>query len=161
MGNELQIIDNDIQELAFANGEQIGFATMRVCGQLFGISVLTVQDVLRSLKIAHVPLAPDVVAGSINLRGRIVTVIDMRKRLKQKPAEKGAKVIHVVVEYRDELYSLMVDSVGDVINLPSNRLEQPPSNLGESWHELSSSVCQLEKELLVVLDVQALLTFSS
>lgn len=136
-----------------------GFVTMRVCGQLFGVSVLTVQDVLRDQQIARIPLAPVEIAGSLNLRGRIVTVVDMRVRMGMPAREDDASIMYIVVEYRDELFSLMVDSVGDVLNLPVRQIEKCPANLERGWREVALGVSKLDKELLVILDVQALLTF--
>jgi purine-binding chemotaxis protein CheW len=129
------------------------FVTMRVEGQVFGIAVKAVQDVLRRQRIAHVPLAPRVVAGSLNLRGRIVTAIDMRVRLGMPPFEDISAAMHVVVEYKNELYSLVVDGVGDVLNLPMKNFEKAPSNLSESWRNLAVGVFKLDKQLLVILDV--------
>lgn len=136
-----------------------GFVTVRVCDQLFGISVLTVQDVLRDQIIAPIPLAPYEIAGALNLRGRIVTVVDMRVRLGLSPREDTNSVMHVVVEYKDELFSLMVDAVGDVLNLPVKQIEKCPVNLERNWKDMAQGVSKLDKELLVILDVQAILTF--
>ncbi len=136
-----------------------GFVTMRVGNQLVGIAVLLVRDVLRHMQIAPVPLSQREVAGLMNLRGRIVTVIDMRKRLNLPPRVEGDGEMHAVVEYKDEAYSLQVDSVGDVVNLPVSRIERTPANLDGCWKEVAAGVFQLEEELLVVLDVQALLNF--
>ncbi len=157
MTTSLTVADN--HDIVHMDSEKEGFVTMRVCNQLIGISVLVVQDVLRKVEIAHVPLAPHEVAGSMNLRGRIVTVIDMRARLGLEAASPNEKTMHAVVEYRDELYSLMVDSVGDVLNLPVNHIEKSPANLAGNWKDVAAGVYRLEKELLVILDVQALLTF--
>lgn len=140
------------------DGDVQGFVTMRVSGQLIGISVLVVQDVLRKLQMARVPLAPKEVAGIINLRGRIITVIDMRQRLGIAAAQEEASCMHCVVEHREEMFSLMVDHVGDVLNIPLSRIDKSPANLGEQWKQVSAGVCRLDGELLVILDVQALLT---
>ncbi len=136
------------------------YVTVRVGGQLIGISVLTVQDVMRQLGIAKVPLSPREIAGLLNLRGRIVTVIDMRVRLNL-PAHKldDKSVMHVVVEYHDELFSLMVDSIGDVLNLPASKIEKVPANLEAHWRDVALGVSRLSGELLIILDVQSLLTF--
>jgi purine-binding chemotaxis protein CheW len=136
-----------------------GFVTIRVGGQLFGVSVLMVQDVLRQQPIARIPLAPVEIAGSLNLRGRIVTVVDMRVRMEMPSREEEEERMHVVVEHRDELFSLMVDSVGDVLNIPVRYIEKSPANLERNWRELAHGVSKLDKELLVILDVQSLLTF--
>ena len=136
-----------------------GFVTVRLCGQLIGISVLAVQDVLRSQTVARIPLAPTEIAGALNLRGRIVTVVDMRVRLGLPQRNENDPVMYLVVEHGEELFSLCVDAVGDVLNLPVRQIEKSPANINRNWRELVSGVCKLEKELLVILDVQALLTF--
>ena len=145
--------------LAAREHELEGFVSMRVDKQLIGISVLMVRDVLRKVNVTNVPLSQPEVAGSMNLRGRIVTVIDMRQRLGLPPREEGQKTMHAVVEHQDELFSLMVDGVGDVLNLPINKVEKAPANLDHQWSGVAAGVCRLEDELLVILDVQALLTF--
>ncbi len=139
--------------------EQV-FVTVYVEGQLFGIPVERVQDILIPEKIARIPLAPPEVAGSINLRGRIVTVIDVRTRLGlTKKPRKAGNVMCVTVEQGQELYSLMVDSVGNVLNLPIRNIEPNPSTLDPRWRGISSGVVRLEGELLIVLDVDAFLNF--
>ncbi len=137
------------------------FVTMRVGGQLFGISVLSVQDVLRKQRIAKIPLAPAVIAGSLNLRGRIVTVINMRRRLSLPPAEDDSSMMNVVVDYNNELFSLNVDSVGEVLSLPLEKFEKSPVNLSENWKEVAAGVFKLDKELLVILDVDNLIKINS
>src|SRR5271165_3855095 len=94
------------------------FVTMFIEGQMFGIPVLMVQDVLGPQKITRIPLAPPEVAGSLNLRGRIVTAIDVRMRLQlpQRAPDAGAGM-SVVVDMKGELYSLKVDQVGEVLSL--------------------------------------------
>ena len=133
------------------------FVSMTVAGQLFGIPVLTVQDVLGEQRITCVPLSLPVVAGTLNLRGRIVTAIDMRRRLRLPPREKGAAAMNVVVDRSGELYSLIVDSVGEVLSLPAEQFERNPSTLEPTWREVSVGVYRLENGLMVVLDVQRLL----
>jgi purine-binding chemotaxis protein CheW len=151
MGYEM-ILSSDGHHMAPLVREQ-EFVTMKVGNQLFGISVMTVQDVLRKQRITTVPLAPAIVSGSLNLRGRIVTAIDMRVRLGMPTFENPDLVMHVVVENKGELYSLMVDGVGDVLSLPLRSFEKTPSNLSESWASVAAGVFKLEKELLVILDV--------
>ena len=136
-----------------------GFVTLRVDKQLIGVSVMVVQDILRSMRITHIPLSPPEVAGLMNLRGRIVTVVDVRKRLQLPERAEGVPVMHAVVEYRDELYSLMVDGIGEVLNLPVNSIEKNPANMEAGWRDISAGVYRLQKELMVLIDVQALLRF--
>jgi purine-binding chemotaxis protein CheW len=133
------------------------FVSMTVAGQLFGIPVLTVQDVLGEQRITRVPLALPEVAGTLNLRGRIVTAIDMRRRMGLAPREAGQNGMNVVVDRGGELYSLIVDSVGEVLSLPADLYERNPSTLEAAWREVSVGVYRLQNELMVVLDVARLL----
>lgn len=135
------------------------FVTMEVDGQLFGIPVLTVQDILRAQPITKTPLAPAEILGSINLRGRIVTVIDMRTRLGLHQGKKKSECMHVVVDHKGEQYSLVVDAVGEVLSLSLVDFEQNPPNLSEHWQSVSLGVYRLEGRLLIVLDIENLLTF--
>jgi purine-binding chemotaxis protein CheW len=133
------------------------FVTLRVAGQLFGISVMDVRDVLRPMKVTPVPLAPREIVGSMNLRGRIVTVLDLRARLGLPPQHENAARMYVVVEYDKELYSLVVDSVGDVMSLPASQLDKNPPNLDPQWREVCSGVFRLQKELLLIMNIQGAL----
>jgi purine-binding chemotaxis protein CheW len=133
------------------------YVTMITAGQLFGISVLQVQDVLGPQRITRVPLAPPEVAGSLNLRGRIVTAIDMRVRLGMPPRPEGETGMSVVVELNNELYSLIVDKVGEVMSLPQSDYEGNPSTLEPHWQEVSDGIYRLTDSLLIVLNVAKLL----
>lgn len=146
-----------VQEIS---AETQDYVTMYIEGQLFGIPVLTVQDVLAPQKITRIPLAPPEVAGSLNLRGRIVTAIDVRKRLRLKAREDQGKGMSVVVDMGGELYSLMVDSVGEVLSLPGAAFERNPPTLDALWREFSAGIYRLDGKLLVVLDVPRLLDFT-
>ena len=126
---------------------------MRLGGQLFGISVMEVQDVIRYQSIAPIPLAPKTIAGSLNVRGRIVTALDMRHRLGMEPYPKRESVMMIVVEYQHELFALMVDAVGDVLSLQTNRAEKVPANMDASWRAIAANVYKLESELLVAIEV--------
>jgi purine-binding chemotaxis protein CheW len=129
------------------------FVTMTVAGQLFGIRVLNVQDVLGPQRIAHVPLAPPEVLGSLNLRGRIVTAVDVRTRLGLPKRAEGEKSMSVVVEHDDELYSLVIDKVGEVMTLPASDYERNPATLDPRWQEIADGIYRLQESLLVVIDV--------
>jgi purine-binding chemotaxis protein CheW len=136
------------------------YVTMFIDGQMFGIQVLTVQDVLGPQKITRIPLAPREVAGSLNLRGRIVTAVDVRLRLGLRNAAEDNKGMSVVVDQNGELYSLMVDQVGEVLTLPAAKFERNPPTLDPMWREFSAGIYRLEDKLLVVLDVAKLLDFN-
>lgn len=130
------------------------YVTVRLGGQMFGVSVTHVQDVIRKQRITPVPLAPAIVAGALNLRGRIVTAIDMRKRLGLEPYPDPEKIMKIVVEYHNELYALIVDSVGDVLTLSANNMERPPVNMDATWRQVSTGVFKLDDELLIILDIE-------
>jgi purine-binding chemotaxis protein CheW len=138
---------------------QHDFVSFTVAGQLFGIPVLKVQDVLGPQRITRIPLAPKEVAGSLNLRGRIVTAIDLRLRLGLDRREKGQTSMSIVVEHHGELYSLIVDSVGEVLSLDAGAYERNPPTLDPRWRDFSDGIYRLNGSLLVVLDVSQLLQF--
>ena len=133
------------------------FVTATIGGQLCGIPVLKVQDVLGPQRITPIPLAPPEVAGSLNLRGRIVTSIDLRIRMGL--SEREGEPMSIVVEHRGELYSLMVDTVGDVLKMAPEAFERNPATLDVLWRSFSEGVYRLHQGLLVVLDVEVLLNF--
>lgn len=152
------VVSNGNQSVGFIGSKDHNdYVTMWLGEQIFGIPVLMVRDVLRGQRIAKIPLAPPEIAGSMNLRGRIVTVIDLRERLGLPPIEYGSKTMSVVVEHRDELFSLLVDSVGDVMSLPVAQFEKSPANLTHRWREVSTGIYKLKKDLLVIIDVSSLL----
>ncbi|WP_114375649.1 chemotaxis protein CheW [Elioraea thermophila] len=132
------------------------FVTLTVGGQLCGIPVLVVRDVLGPQLITRIPLAPREVAGSLNLRGRIVTAIDLRTRLGLERAD-PRRAMSVVVEHQGELYSLLVDQVGEVLHLDPELREENPPTLDATWRGLSKGVFRLSGQLVVVLDVAAIL----
>ncbi len=136
------------------------FVTVHIGGQLFGIPVLLVHDVLQQQRITRVPLAPTEVAGSLNLRGRIVTAIDMRCRMGMEKLDTGKPTMAVVVENHHELYSLIVDSVGEVLSLATTDFERNPPTLPASWRDLSAGIYRLKTQLMVVLDVGRLLNIN-
>ncbi len=144
-----------------ANKQNQDFLTIVIAGQRFGIPVLQVQDVLRELKVTKIPLAPPEIAGSLNLRGRIVTAIDVRKRLGLPPKNVNQNSMSVVVEHTNELFSLIIDEVGDVLSLQASLIEKTPSTIDSTWKEISTGVCQLKEELLIIMDVSKLLDYSN
>jgi len=129
-----------------------GFVTFRLADQWLGIPVVLVQEVLVAQQVSPIPLSPNEVAGFLNLRGQIVTAIELRARLGLPPRD-GGEVMNVVVRDDDELFSLIVDEVGDVVEVGMNEVEPTPQTLDALWRECSFGVIKLERGLLVVLDV--------
>ena len=142
-------------------GDRGEFVSVTIAEQMFGIPVLQVQDVLAALRISRIPLAPPEVAGSLNLRGRIVTVIDIRTRLRLPRRPEGQQSMSVVVDHQGELYSLLVDSVGEVLSLEIGAADRNPATLDPVWREVSAGIHRLDGKLLVVLDVARVLDLSA
>ncbi len=131
--------------------------TLILADQLCGVPVLCVRDVLAGQTIAPIPLAPPDVAGNLNLRGRIVTAIDLRERLHLPRRSPGAPAMSIVTEQGSELYALLVDQVSEVLTLQRSRMEPNPPTLPAIWAEYSEGIYRLEQGLLVVLSVDRLL----
>ena len=151
------------EEINTSSNDDNLYLTVKVGGQPFGIPVHCVHDVSKAQKITQVPLAPPEVAGALNLRGRIVTVINVGKKLGLKDTGNDASTIYmyVVIEHEGELYSLMVDSVGDVMSPSPQSFEQNPANMEQGWRDVSAGVYRLDGELLVLLDIQRFFAGSS
>ena len=129
------------------------FSTFFVAGLFFGVDVLRVQEVLRFQHMTSVPQAPDVIEGLINLRGQIVAAIDMRRRLAL-PARAGEQTpMNMVVRTDDGAVSLLVDEIGDVLDVNEATYERTPENLDPAARELIRGVYKLKDRLLLVLDV--------
>ena len=136
------------------------FVTMMVGHQLCGIPVVSVRDIIETQAMTRIPLAPQDIVGCLNLRGRVVTAIDLRLRLHLPLRAAGQTSMSVVVEHQDELYSLVVDSVQEVIDFQDQCLEPNPPTLGVPWREFSAGVYQLQAELLMALNIKRVLTFT-
>jgi len=134
-------------------GEMSGqYSTFFVGDLFFGIDVLQVQEVLRYQKMTRVPLAPDVIEGLINLRGQIVTAIDLRRRLGLKHRVDGENPMNMVVRTEDGAVSLLVDEIGDVLEVGPETFEPPPENVDPAARPLIRGVHKLQDRLLLILD---------
>jgi purine-binding chemotaxis protein CheW len=136
------------------------FLIMWIAGQRFAIPVLQVQDVLGPQRIASVPLAPAWVAGVLNLRGRIVTAIDVRRRLGLADADQPGAEMSIVVEHGTDLYSLIVDDVGEVMEFGADSVGATPATLDPLWRQISTGIVRTDDGLLVILDVERLFALS-
>ena len=128
------------------------FSTFFVADLFFGVDVLHVQEVLRSQQMTSVPQAPGVIEGLINLRGQIVTAIDMRRRLGLPQRAGDQEPMNIVVRTVDGAVSLLVDEIGDVLDMDSATYERSPQNLDPAARELIRGVYKLKDRLLLVLD---------
>jgi purine-binding chemotaxis protein CheW len=130
------------------------FCTFSVDGLLFGVEISRVQEVIRYQQMTPVPLAPAVVRGLINLRGQIVTAIDLRRALGLSERPAGHLPMNVVVRTDDGVVSLLADEIGDVLHLDAELYEPPPETLSSEARQLITGVFKLKERLLLLLDTE-------
>ncbi|MGJ5820475.1 chemotaxis protein CheW [Paludibaculum fermentans] len=139
----------------------IRYATFVVAGHYFGTDVTQVQEVLRHQAMTPVPLAPPVIQGLINLRGQIVTAIEMRQRLGLPERADQEESMNVVVRTEDGVVSLLVDEIGDVVEGEPQLFEAPPESLDPVLRSLVSGIYKLKGRLLLVLDIRQTLNLDA
>ena len=130
------------------------FSTFFLDGLFFGVEVLKVQEVIRYQEMTRVPLAPPEISGLINLRGQIVTALDLRRRLELSPRAADQLPMNVVVRTDDGAVSLLVDEIGDVVEVSEEGFERPPDTIRGVARELIRGVYQLKDRLLLILDTE-------
>ena len=128
------------------------YCTFRVSDLFFGVEVEQVQEVLRFQRMTRVPLASDVVRGLINLRGEIVTAVDLRRRLELADRAEDELPMNVVIRGSEGAVSFLVDDIGDVLEVAEDVFEEPPVTLSGVTRGLVRSICKLQDELLLILD---------
>lgn len=139
------------------SGNFIEYVTVMIGNQLFGLPISQVQDVFMPDRLARVPLASAEIAGVLNLRGRIMTAIDMRRRLDAKRHDTSDAPMAIGIETKGESFGLLVDAVGEVLKLPQADREPNPVNLDRKLAALSAGVYRLDAQLLIALDVDRVL----
>jgi purine-binding chemotaxis protein CheW len=135
-------------------GQTSQFCTFSLDQLLFGVDLQTVQEVIRELPMTPVPLAPAVVAGIMNLRGQLVTALDLRQQLEMGPGQAGITPMNVVVRSQDGAVSLLVDQIGDVVEVDEASFERTPETLQGKIRTMILGVHKLDTRLLHVLDVE-------
>ena len=130
------------------------YCTFYLDGHYFGLDVLKVQEIIRYQEMTRVPLAPPVVRGLINLRGQIVTALDLRRRLELHDRPADQLPVNVVVQTDDGAVSLLVDEIGDVLAVPETAFERPPETLKGAAQELIRGAYKLNHHLLLILDTE-------
>ncbi|MGE0289710.1 MAG: chemotaxis protein CheW [Bradyrhizobium sp.] len=138
-------------------GAMAEYVTAVIGGQLFGLPISRVQDVFMPERVTRVPLSSQEIAGVLNLRGRIVTVVDMRARLGLPKSDEGKTPMAVGVDLRGESYGLLIDTIGEVLRLPEEAREENPVNLDPRMAKFAGGVYRLDGQLMVVLDVDRVL----
>jgi len=134
--------------------EEKQFCTFSLDGHCFGVNVLEVQEVFRYQEMTAVPLAPETITGLINLRGQIITAIDLRRFMKLNERDEEEMPMNIVVRTSEDVVSLLVDEIGDVQNVPQNLYEPPPENLHGPLRDLVKGVYKLQDKLLLILDTE-------
>ena len=142
---------------------ELHLVTFRIGAELFGVPIAMVQEIVRVPAITRIPQAPEFVEGVINLRGRVITVVDMRKRLNQAglPREQSnwvRKSRILVIESGGRLVGVIVDEVAEVLKLPGERVEQAAPLVAGLNNQYITGVGKLEDRLLILLDIEKILT---
>ena len=138
--------------------ELLQLVTFSIGGEEFGVDILKVQEIIRMLDITRVPKAPEFVEGVINLRGKVIPIIDLRKRfgLASKGHDKNTRII--VIDINDMIVGFIVDSVSEVLRIPADTVEPPPPVVAGLDSEYISGVGKLDDRLLIFLDLDRLLS---
>lgn len=155
-------MNNDLMKIVtdYENEDSKQYVTFKISGQLFGIYVLSVNEILSPQKISDIPLSSNEILGSLNLRGRILTTIDIRQVLNIAiPEDDDLKnKMSLVIEENKESYNMIVDEIGDVVSINDRDIAPLPENLNPKWLKTSNGVRILEDSLLVILDVGKIIT---
>jgi len=139
------------------NGSALEYATFYLGDLLLGIDIHKVQEINRHLEATQVPHAPEYVHGVVNLRGEVVTVLNLRRILELEPREISSKNRNVIVNSGGEQIGLLIDQIADVVSARTSELDPPPANLHGIDGRFFSGVYKLDGELLVILDIDELL----
>jgi purine-binding chemotaxis protein CheW len=150
----------DVASPAF--GHSLDYVTVMIGDQLLGLPIGRVHDVFIATRITPVPRAPGEIVGLLNLRGRVVTAICLRKRLGRPPdlsnhCNEKCELVAVGIDIAGEAYALIVDAVGEVMRLDQSTFEPVPVHIDQGWAALAAGIHRLDDRLLVVLDVDAVL----
>jgi purine-binding chemotaxis protein CheW len=142
-----------------SSADSVEYVTVLVAGQLLGLPISRVHDVYLVNDITAVPLAPPEIAGLLNLRGRVVTAVSLRRRLGLNEAAGVERRMTIGIEHQGEAFGLLVDDVGEVLQFDPVDLQPNPVHLDRCWADLSQGVYQVDRRLLIILDVDAVLEF--
>ncbi|MBF0101618.1 MAG: chemotaxis protein CheW [Desulfobacterales bacterium] len=135
----------------------IEIATFYVGDALCGIDILNIQEINKQVDVTIVPQSPDFVKGVLNLRGRIVTIIDLGKKLGLSPIRPSKDNRNIIVDSQDEQIGLLVDRISDVLTADSSKIESPPANLGGVQGSYFKGVLKTERSLIGILDIEEVL----
>lgn len=157
---ETNVIEKQGKQLGVGAEELLQLVSFNIGTEEFGVDILKVQEINRMVKITRVPQTPDYVEGVINLRGKVIPIIDLRKRfgLEVKEYDKNTRI--VVVDIVGNIMGMVVDSVSEVLRIPKNTIEPPPQIVTGINTEYINGVAKLEDRLLIFLDLSKVIDFS-
>ena len=138
--------------------ELLQLVTFNISNEEFGIDILKVQEIIRTMEITKVPRAPDFVEGVINLRGKVIPIIDLRKKFSMESRTHDKQTRIVVVELQGMIVGFVVDGVSEVLRIQSSTVEPPPAVVSGIGSEYISGVGKLEDRLLILIDLEKLLS---
>jgi purine-binding chemotaxis protein CheW len=154
----MEDIKNNNQEEAIAAEDLLQLVSFNIGEEEFGVDILRVQEINRMVDITRVPNAPDYVVGVINLRGKVIPIIDLRRRLGMQTKEYGKDTRIVVIELDGKVIGFIVDSVNEVLRIDSNITEPPPPMVSGIDSEYITAIGKLEDRLLILLDLNRILS---
>ncbi len=145
------------EQASTINSLNIGkYVTFRINQQLFALPAFEVKDILPLPKITPIPLATPEIAGLFNLRGNIVTAIDLREKMGMETATAPVNYKSIVISYGNDLYSFLADEIDKIYDIPTSQIEHNPDNLSAKWQEYCLGIYKLEQELMVILNIEGL-----
>lgn len=131
--------------------------TFKIADEEFGVEILAVQEIIRIMQITTVPRAPAFIEGVINLRGKVIPVIDMRKRFGLPVVERDSQTRIIVMEFNQKIVGFLVDAVSEVLRIPADTVEAPPPVVAGIGSEYIKGVGKLNDRLLILMDLDSLL----
>ena len=144
------------------NTEILQLVSFRIGNETFGIDILKAQEIIRRLPITKIPNSPEFVEGIINLRGKVIPVVDLRIRIGLKKIEETINMRIIVVEIKGKTVGFIVDSVSEVLRIPTSTLEDSPELVSSNVNsEFITSVAKLEDQLLILLDLEKVIEVGS
>lgn len=148
-------------EIKSENEELLQLVSFRIGSEEFGVDILQVQEINRMMEITDLPNSPDFIEGIINLRGKIISIIDLRKKLGMLSVERTNDTRIIVLEMHGSTVGFIVDEVNEVLRVPSKVIEPPPDMVGGIKSEYIKAVGKLETGLLILLDFDSLFLFEN
>jgi purine-binding chemotaxis protein CheW len=151
------IVHQDTFGIGIAEASEANlFATFSLGGETFGVDALQVQEIVRFQKMTPVPYSPEYILGLINLRGQIVTALDLRHRLTGEHIEIKEDTMNFILKTPSGVCSIIVDDVGDVLEIETQRMEPPPETMAPRMREYVKQICKMDDILLCILDIESI-----